>query len=357
MGDMYDYIFESSTAVQSIVKNQDVILNDCAEYLIEHHFKSLYLVGSGTSYNAALGVKKVMQSVLRRTVTVMHSMEFVDTEYLNGAETAVIGVSQGGRSKSTIEALHKARKAGAITLSMTSDLICPVASAAEVNIQLDVGIEDTGPKTKGYFGTMAELTLLALKIAEKEFLITKEDKDSIQSEMLKSSDSIKEIGLTAEDWYFNNREQLLSAHRIIVIGYDNVLSAESEGALKILEGLRCCVDGFEMEEFMHGIYHAIDNQTWIFALAPEGRHRERLIRLLDYLEKRKGSHNFVITSDTHNTYSNALKYPFHDSVYFASFEYVVPLQIIARLLSEEQGIDCNENDSPDFHRMMQSYKY
>ena len=188
-------------------------------------------------------------------------------------------------------------------------------------------------------------------------MITKEDKDSIQSEMLKSSDSIKEIGLTAEDWYFNNREQLLSAHRIIVIGYDNVLSAESEGALKILEGLRCCVDGFEMEEFMHGIYHAIDNQTWIFALAPEGRHRERLIRLLDYLEKRKGSHNFVITSDTHNTYSNALKYPFHDSVYFASFEYVVPLQIIARLLSEEQGIDCNENDSPDFHRMMQSYKY
>ena len=65
----------------------------------------------------------------------------------------------------------------------------------------------------------------------------------------------------------------------------------------------------------------------------------------------------MITSDTHNTYSNALKYPFHDSVYFASFEYVVPLQIIARLLSEEQGIDCNENDSPDFHRMMQSYKY
>ena len=41
----------------------------------------------------------------------------------------------------------------------------------------------------------------------------------------------------------------------------------------------------------------------------------------------------------------------------ASMEYVVPLQVIARKLSLDLGIDCNISSDPNFHKKMGSYTY
>ena len=50
-------------------------------------------------------------------------------------------------------------------------------------------------------------------------------------------------------------------------------------------------------------------------------------------------------------------YNFINDPYFEAMEYVVPLQVIARKLSLDLGIDCNISSDPNFHRKMASYTY
>ena len=72
--------------------------------------------------------------------------------------------------------------------------------------------------------------------------------------------------------YRENAENLKKCRRLIVLGYESCMSAMLEGTLKILEAVRYSVVGYEMEEFMHGVYHSIDQDTYLLYLGCPGKH-------------------------------------------------------------------------------------
>ncbi|MDH8147738.1 SIS domain-containing protein, partial [Klebsiella pneumoniae] len=54
-----------------------------------------------------------------------------------------------------------------------------------------------------------------------------------------------------------------------------------EGALKMLETLRCPVAGYEFEEFIHGIYNAFDERSTLIMLDPfPDERQDRLAEIL-----------------------------------------------------------------------------
>ena len=77
-GDMYDYILESGEAVRNIVKEQERVFADAREYLRDKTIEQIYLLGSGTSYHAAVAAKRAMEGELGVKVFPMYPMEFVD---------------------------------------------------------------------------------------------------------------------------------------------------------------------------------------------------------------------------------------------------------------------------------------
>ena len=124
-----------------------------------------------------------------------------------------------------------------------------------------------------------------------------------------------------------------------------------------MEAVRYSVTGYELEEFMHGIYHAIDQDTYIIYLGSKGKHFERMVRMMKYFAEERGAHNYMITSNPDIEEGKNFVYPFVNSEYFASMEYVVPMQVLARKLSLDLGIDCNIPSDPQFHKKMGSYTY
>ena len=79
------------------------------------------------------------------------------------------------------------------------------------------------------------------------------------------------------------------------------------------------------------------------------------------MKKRKFNNDvvkcYLITSDETQNDKRTFVYPFKDDEYFATMEYVIPLQVIARKLSLDLGIDCNISSDPNFHKNMGSYTY
>lgn len=355
--DMFDYIIESKEAVRNIVENQNDIFEDAINYCLDTDIDTIYILGSGTSYHAGLAAKTVLEKELHIKVMATYPMRFKDDEYVQSKNTLVIGISHAGRSSSTIAGLEKARNLGLKTIAMTAEHDRPIEQHADKTVFIEIGDEFAGPKTKGFIGSIATLALFGLKYGVKKGIITEEKKDELVERMLKTTDSIPEIANLAFEWYKANKEDLMKSRRMIVLGYENCLGAMMEGTLKICEAVRYSVVGYEMEEFMHGIYHGIDSETYLIYLASEGQYLNRCIRMRDYFEKERNAHNFMISSVKSLESNQNFIYDFVNDPYFEAMEYVIPLQVIARKLSMDLGIDCNISEDPNFHRKMESYTY
>lgn len=354
--DMYDYILESKTAVQNIVDNQEAIFKEAVEYC-EGVLDTIYILGSGTSYHAALCARSILEKELKIKVNASYPIRFKDDEFVSSKNTLVIGVSHAGRSSSTIQGLDKAKELGLKTIAMTAERNRPINEHADKTVYIEIGDEFAGPKTKGFIGSIATIVLLGLNIGVAKGLISQERKEELTQRMLKTTNNIPDIAAKSWEWYKENKEDLMQSRRIIVIGYDNCLGAMMEGTLKISEAVRYSVIGYELEEFMHGIYHGIDENTYMIYLASQGQYLDRCIRMADYFAKERNSHNYIVSSEERLKDSKNFTYDFVNDPYFEAMEYVVPLQVIARKLSLDLGIDCNLSSDPNFHRKMESYTY
>ena len=107
-GDMYQYILESKKAVRNIISNHEEIFHDAIEYFFNGNYEQIYVIGSGTSYHAALAAKNLMEKVLQMKVFASYPIVFKDERIFN-KNTLVMGLSHAGMSASTIAGLDKAK--------------------------------------------------------------------------------------------------------------------------------------------------------------------------------------------------------------------------------------------------------
>lgn len=355
--DMYTYILESDEAVKNIVSKQDSVFEAALNYCQDKQINQIYLLGSGTSYHASLSAKKLVEDVLKVNVITMYPMEFIDNETVFEDKTLVIGTSQAGRSTSTILALDKAKARGLSTIAITAEHECPLIEHADTSIFLEIDKEYAGPKTKGFIASIATIQLFAMKLARQLDRITAEQKAEIEARLLKTTANISQIAQQSWDWYKANKEDLLKSRRLILVGYDATLGAVMEGTLKILEACRYSVVGYELEEFMHGVYHSIDSDTYLLYLGMPGKHFSRLCNTIKYFDTERQAHDYLITSEAAPAFKNSFIFDFCNDPYFATMEYVVPCQVLARKMSLDLGINCNISSDPNFHEKMGSYTY
>lgn len=356
-GDMYDYILESGDAIRHILENSKDILEEAVSYYIrnDHDIEQIYMIGSGTSYHASYAARRMMEDILGIKVFSCYPLYFADQEKIFNNKTLVIGSSHAGLSSSTISGLDHAKALGLKTIASTAVHGSEITHHGDATIYCEVGPENAGPKTKGYLGAIATHVLFALEIADRKGILTGSKKTEYIERLLKSADNISKLAKSTSAWYEDVKEELIKSRRIVIVGYDNNVATYMEGSLKILEAVRYSVTGYELEEFMHGIYHSIYDDTFMFYIAPQGKYHDRILRLKQYFEERT-THNFIFTSDTTLSDGKNFICDFTDDPDFSCLEYIVPLQVIARKLSADLGIDCNRGSDPEFHRKMGSYR-
>jgi glucosamine 6-phosphate synthetase-like amidotransferase/phosphosugar isomerase protein len=355
-GDMYNYILEAKGSVRHIIENRGTILKDALAFFMNNDIEQIYLIGSGTSYHASLAARRLMEKVLGIKVLVSYPVPFKDNEIVFNKRTLVIGSSHSGQSSSTIAGLDKAREQGLKTIASTAIHGSEIINHGDVPLYCEVGDENAGPKTKGYFGAIVTYALFALEAAERLGRIAKGEKENYITRIQTTADNIPKIAKQADEWYARNSTELKQARRIIIVGYETNIPTFMEGVLKILEAVRYGVTGYELEEFMHGIYHSIYEDCFMFYIAPKGQYHERILRLEKYFEERT-THNFIFTGNKSLDNGKNFIGAFIDDPDFSCLEYIVPLQVIARRLSADLGINCNIPSDPEFHRKMGSYRF
>lgn len=351
---IYDYIIEQPAIMKNMLSHSKEITREFVDLYGKHSFDKIVMVGSGSSYNAAQSAKYFMQNLLKVNVDVQFAHAFVQYEEIISKNTLLIGISQSGESTAAVESIKKAKERGIANLSVTSEDGSYITRFSDCKMIVPSGEEKAGATTKGYTSTVFAFYLAAIEIAFNQKLINEDDYLSYQSKLGRLADGLGEVIAVTNQWYDKHKKDLLSAKSIIVSGYGHNYGTALEAGLKFLETSLIPVSIYEVEEFMHGPYNAINENSFIFFISPNDKGKERINRLNEFF-KGKTNYSYMLKNEqSEQVNGNDLLLPTLEEPELTPLEYVIPFQVIFNKMATDKGMDNSKPVYPDFHPYMNS---
>ena len=124
------------------------------------------IVAAGTSYHAGVVGRYIIEEWARVPVEPDIASEWIYRNPVLSKDTLVIGISQSGESRDTVNAVKLARESGARTLAITNLMGTQITREVDATLYTRCGMEVGVAASKTFTAQVALLSLLALKLAE-----------------------------------------------------------------------------------------------------------------------------------------------------------------------------------------------
>lgn len=217
--------------------------------------QTLYLFGSGDSYNAALGATQAFAQYAGmqvQSLTALQASRYT-APYLPAPTGRVlaIGISNSGEAARTVEAMQAFAKAGARTLALTGALQSRMALAANQVWQVSAPPFASAPGVRGYALAQTALYLLAIRFGEVKGRITMEEAGALRKELYALCESSKEALNTFESTVRRFATLCGEKARIEFLASGPVRAAADFAVAKTIEAVGFTASSQDVEEFAH----------------------------------------------------------------------------------------------------------
>jgi glutamine---fructose-6-phosphate transaminase (isomerizing) len=216
----------------------------------------IVVVGCGTAWHAALGFADSLGEALGGSHLAEGRQSF-DAALDPRSGGLCIAVSNGGRSKATLEALEATRGAGATTALVTADPRGPLSAAADVVVESMAG-DASWCHTIAYLGPIVVGAALGARLAGQPL-----DGDALRAaseESIASADDARAIA-----------QALHGVARILTVGSGTDAVAARELSLKIEEGAYIPAATHQTENLLHGHLVPCDSSVGLVLLVTDRR--------------------------------------------------------------------------------------
>jgi glucosamine--fructose-6-phosphate aminotransferase (isomerizing) len=168
-------VYEIPSVLQNVITQKDYIRN-IANKLAELKVNHLYLIGAGSSYHAGFAISYMFNRITKIPTFTEFSMEFQYLIYPTLQKNdCVIGISQSGETKDTIESLTLAKEKGCLTIGITNNSYSKLAKVSEFTIELKCNEEKSVLATKTYLAELAVLVILSLELGRANKSVSNEE--------------------------------------------------------------------------------------------------------------------------------------------------------------------------------------
>jgi glucosamine--fructose-6-phosphate aminotransferase (isomerizing) len=291
------------------------------------------MVGHGSSDNAAaygvyaLGLLPGM-TALRDSIslTVYYGAD------LDLSRSAVLALSQSGRTPDVLEYVVRARRAGAFTVAVTNELDSELAREAEAVLPLMAGPERAVAATKTYLNQLAALALLAGHLAGRG--------PELADRLAEVADLLDRHLPLLERAAGSIAVPFASVGRMFVIGRGLEFSTAREIALKLLETCQIAAEPMTATDLAHGPVAALDPLFPVWAVASED---ETLETVVEATTRARAAGAAVIASGTAAQSLADAQYvipvPRPQEPLLSPLLSVVPGQLFAGAVARAKGLD------------------
>ncbi|WP_274651247.1 SIS domain-containing protein [Paenibacillus humicola] len=331
--EMYSYYRSQPTCMKGLLSKRKDIVGGFARFYTKQKPDRIYLIGSGSSLNACKAASEYMETILGVEITCAPPST---PPVIRGSRPLILAVSQGGKSSNTV-ALLKELRSGVPTVSFTAGVDNPVARMADVSVDISVGDETVGPKTRGVTGTVLCLYLATLEAALLNGNVN-EAKYREEIGLLEETIGYGEQNLEAcENFYRAHLDDLKTARHFLFVGKGPATAVGEEDALKVLETLCLPSAGYEFEEFLHGPSICIHEETALFLFNSGDKDSVRMRKMAD-IARKASKNSYMIDRTGSMQGDHILQLKSGDSKFMSPFVDIYFGQLISSLLTQELGI-------------------
>ena len=199
---MYDYIFQQPDALKRVFAHRKEDAAVFVRLFRENRPDRIYLIGSGSSLNAARAAAPAMEELLKIEVTPAASSAI---PFIRGKAPFLIFISQGGNSANTVAAIKA--HSNYPHLAVTGTESCSVNDISD-HVLIRCGEEKAGPKTKGYVSTFFLLYCISLEAAGELGLISEQEYCRKAMEAEAAVGRMEEDIRKAAEWFERNKEEM-----------------------------------------------------------------------------------------------------------------------------------------------------
>jgi glucosamine--fructose-6-phosphate aminotransferase (isomerizing) len=305
--------------------------------------RRIVLLACGTAYHACVVGRYVIEEWARVPVEFDIASEWLHRNPVINEHDLVIGITQSGETRDTIEALKLARELGARTVAITNMMGSQVTREVDSVLYTRAGLEMGVAASKTFTAQVALLYLVALKLAqvretlppgEIEFILDFVYKlpTKIQA-FLDGSHPIDEIAQRYHDAAF-----------FLYLGRHIGLPVALEGALKLKEISYIPTEAYSAGEMKHGPIALLDEQTPVVVVATNIHVYDKIVSNIQEVRAR-GAHVIAIATDGNEDiqhHADDVIYVPKTPAFLQVVLAILPLQLLAYRIARLRGLNVDQ---------------
>jgi glutamine---fructose-6-phosphate transaminase (isomerizing) len=305
--------------------------------------KRIVIVACGTSYHAGVVGRYAIEEWARVPVEPDVASEWIYRNPVIDPGTLVIGITQSGETRDTIQAMKLAREKGARTVAITNMMGSQITREVDSVLYTRTGLEVGVAASKTFSAQIALLFLIGLKLSqcratlpanEVEFILDEVyDLPSKMQRFLDADHPIEEIAQRFHDRPF-----------FLYLGRHIGLPVALEGALKLKEISYIPTEAYSAGEMKHGPIALLEEGTPVVVVATHIHVYDKIVSNIQETRAR-GAHVIAIATDGNEDiqhHADDVIYVPKSPAFLQAALAILPLQLLAYRIARLRGLNVDQ---------------
>jgi glucosamine--fructose-6-phosphate aminotransferase (isomerizing) len=345
---MLKEIFEQPDAIAETigdrVRGHKLVLDALGMTELEiQNLRRIVVVACGTAYHAGVVGRYILEEWARVPVEPDIASEWIYRNPVLSKDTLVIGISQSGETRDTVNAVKLAQESGARTLAITNLMGTQITREAEATLYTRCGMEVGVAASKTFTAQVALLSLLALKLAEIRRTLPQDEIDFILDQLHELPEKMQEF-FDGDHPIESIAQRFHDRPFFLYLGRHIGLPVALEGALKLKEISYIPTDAYSAGEMKHGPIALLDEGTPVVVVATNIHVYDKIVSNIQETRAR-GAHVIAIATDGNEDiqhHADDVIYVPRTANFLQASLAVIPLQLLAYRIARLRGLNVDQ---------------
>jgi glucosamine--fructose-6-phosphate aminotransferase (isomerizing) len=345
---MLKEIYEQPEAVRETigdrVRHGTLVLESLGLTELEvQNLRRIVIVACGTAYHAGVVGRYILEEWARIPVEPDIASEWIYRRPVLSKDTLVIGISQSGETRDTVNAVRLAREKGARTLAITNLMGTQITHEAESVLFTRCGLEVGVAASKTFTAQVALLSLVALKLAQVRKTLPPDEIEFILDRLYELPEKIEHF-LDGDHPIEEIAERFYDRPFFLYLGRHIGLPVALEGALKLKEISYIPTDAYSAGEMKHGPIALLEPGTPVVVVATNIHVYDKIVSNIQETRAR-GAHVIAIATDGNEDiqhHADDVIYVPRTPNFLQVALAVLPLQLLAYRIARLRGLNVDQ---------------
>jgi glucosamine--fructose-6-phosphate aminotransferase (isomerizing) len=253
-------------------------------------FSRLRFMAMGTSFHSAMLGKLFLEEFAQLPGDVVNASEFLYSPKLKEGDALTVIISQSGETADSLRAMREVQSRGGKVLGICNVRGSTLDREADHVVLTHCGPEVGVASTKAFFGQLAALYLLALRVGRARGVLSQEQGFELLSDLRHLRPKLDALFSEAAAQAVQKAADILApVDSCLFLGRGFNHPIAMEGALKLKEISYIHAEGYPAGEMKHGPIALIDDSFPVVAIATPGRTYEKMVSNIEEVRARSGA--------------------------------------------------------------------